>query len=75
MPTLDIKNFPADLYRKLKDRAGQHRSVSQEGTHILEGALAKREPRSILELEGLGKDLWKEIDAADHVERERDTWS
>jgi hypothetical protein len=29
---------------------------------------------SILELQGLGKELWQDIDPAAHVERERASW-
>lgn len=29
---------------------------------------------SIMELEGLGADIWKGIDAQDYVQKERDTW-
>lgn len=29
---------------------------------------------SILELKGLGKDLWQGMDAQDRVRRERDSW-
>lgn len=75
MPTLNIKNFPAALYRKLQERARrQRRSMAQEVTQILEGALEESEPLSILELEGLGEDLWSGVDAAEHVERERRSW-
>ena len=75
MATLNIKNFPAALYGKLRERARrQHRSMAQEVTHILERVLEEEEPLSILELEGLGSDIWKEIDAAEHVERERSAW-
>lgn len=75
MATLNIKNFPASLYRKLKERARrQHRSMAQEVTHILEHALEEPEQLSILELEGLGEELWKDIDAAEHVEKERGAW-
>lgn len=75
MATLNIKNFPAALYRKLKERARrQHRSMAQEVTHILDRALREPEPLSILELEGLGQELWEDGDAAEHVERERSAW-
>lgn len=75
MATLNIKNFPAGLYRKLKERAKrQHRSMAQEVTHILERALEEPEPLSILELEGLGEELWRDLEAGDHVERERASW-
>lgn len=29
---------------------------------------------SISDLRGLGKELWEDIDADDHVKRERDSW-
>ncbi len=31
--------------------------------------------RSILELEGLGKEIWKGIDAQEYVNQERDSWN
>ncbi|MSR19562.1 MAG: hypothetical protein EXR91_01085 [Gemmatimonadetes bacterium] len=76
MPTLNIKNFPASLYRRLKQRAGrEHRSMAQEVTHILEQVLEEPEALSILGLEGLGAELWTDSDAVEHVERERSSWA
>lgn len=75
MATLNIKNLSDRLYRRLKARAKrQHRSVAQEVTHILEEALNEPEPLSILELQGLGRELWEDQDAAAHVEAERGSW-
>ena len=75
MATLNIENLPDSLYEALKARAeSQHRSIAQEVIHLLTEALAQREPLSILELQGLGEDLWAGIDAVDHVERERASW-
>jgi plasmid stability protein len=75
MATLNIKNLPDPLYRKLKRRAKlQHRSVAQEVTSILEHVLAEPDELSLLELDGLGSALWKGIDAAHHVEEERGDW-
>ena len=31
--------------------------------------------RSITELKGLGKEIWKGIDAQDYVNQERDSWN
>jgi len=31
--------------------------------------------RSIMELEGLGKEIWDGIDAQDYVNQERDSWN
>lgn len=75
MATLNIKGFPDGLYKKLQARAKrQHRSVAQEVTHLLSLALESSKPLSILDLQGLGKDLWQGLDAAEHVRREREAW-
>jgi len=52
----------------------ERRSVAQEVTRLLDAALDTPEPLSILELRGLGKEHWKDIDAATHVQRERAAW-
>jgi plasmid stability protein len=73
--TLNVKNMPDALYKKLKLRAKrEHRSVAQEVTHLLAAALEAPASLSILELRGLGKELWRDVDAAAHVERERQSW-
>ncbi len=75
MATLNIKNLPDALYRKLQARARrQRRSVAQEVIHLLTRAVESPAPRSILELRGLGKELWQGVDAAAHVDRERRSW-
>jgi plasmid stability protein len=73
--TLNIKNMPDSLYKKLQARAKrERRSVAQEVTHILSQVLEVPKPLSILELQGLGKEHWHGIDAATHVQRERESW-
>ena len=75
MATLNVKNLPDALYRKLRVRAKrQRRSVAQEVTQILSEALEVPKPLSILELQGLGKEHWQDVEASAHVERERSTW-
>lgn len=75
MATLNVKNLPDALYRKLQARAKrERRSVAQQVTQILSEALETAKPLSILELQGLGKQHWQGIDAAEHVERERAAW-
>lgn len=75
MATLNIKNLPDGLYRKLQARAKrERRSVAQEVTLILSEAVETPKRLSILELQGLGKDLWQNVDAAAHVKHERDAW-
>lgn len=75
MATMNIKNFPDPLYEDLRIRAKhEHRSVAQEVIHLLETATKKPEARYLLELRGLGKEIWKDIDTAKHINSERDTW-
>ena len=75
MAILNIKNLPDGLYRKLQARAKrQHRSVAQEVTHLLTEALESPKPLSILKLQGLGKEQWKNIDAGKHIAKERASW-
>ena len=75
MAVLNIKNLPDSLYKKLQARAKrQHRSIAQEVTHLLTDALEASKPLSILDLQGLGKNHWKGIDASTHIDRERASW-
>jgi plasmid stability protein len=75
MATLNIKNFPDDLYERLQGRAQrEHRSLAQEIVHILEKVAEEPKLHSILELRGLGKELWEGIDPVEHVRAERDSW-
>jgi plasmid stability protein len=80
MATLNIKNFPDRLYRRIKQRAGRNRrSISQEVVQLLDEAVSERPRMSLLELDGLGKDVWDKAlagkDAAEYIAEERDAWS
>ena len=75
MATLNIKNLPDALYKKLHRQAkSERRSVAQEVTRLLSDALETPEPLSLLDLRGLGKEHWKGIDPAAHVDNERGAW-
>ncbi|MFN2433115.1 MAG: Arc family DNA-binding protein [Gemmatimonadota bacterium] len=75
MATLNIKNFPDALYRKLQRRAkAQRRSMAQEVIAIVSEATGRPEPLSILELQGLGKEIWRGVDPAAYVDEERRSW-
>jgi hypothetical protein len=50
------------------------RTVAQEVTQLLAEALETPKPLSILDLKGLGKEHWRAVDAAEHVEKERASW-
>jgi plasmid stability protein len=75
MATLNVKNLPNPLYRKLQARARrQRRSLAQEVIHLLTQAVEEADSHSILELRGLGKELWKGADATAYVDIERRSW-
>jgi plasmid stability protein len=75
MATLNIKNVPDALYKRLQAQARrQHRSLAQEVIHLLSQAADHGQVRSILDLRGLGKEAWRRIDARAHVSRERRSW-
>jgi len=75
MAILHVKNMPDELYQRLKARAQrEHRSVAQQVTVLVAAALDAPAPLSILELEGLGRNLWTDVDPAAHVEAERAAW-
>jgi plasmid stability protein len=73
--TLKIKNMSDSLYKKPQARAKrEQRSVEQEVTYLLREALERPKLLSILQLQGLGKEFWEEIEATKHVQREREQW-
>ena len=75
MATLNIKNVPDRLYRKIQARANKkHRSIAQEVVHILTQVTEESEPLSILDLQGLGKELWHKTSATRHVREEWRQW-
>lgn len=79
MATLNIKNFPDRLYGRLRRRAEKsRRSIAQEVTQILDEATQPARRASLLELKGLGKDVWRREldgkDAAEWLSGERDAW-
>ncbi len=76
MATLNIKQFPDDLHRRLRQRAlRDRRSVAQEVVQLLSEALAAEQPTSILALRGLGAVHFQGVDAAALVQEERDAWT
>jgi len=55
---------PADQLRLLEELAA-----------LVRRQVTARPRRSILELQGLGKEIWQGIDAQEYVDRERASWN
>jgi hypothetical protein len=47
----------------------------EELTALVRRQVTARPRRSILELQGLGKEIWRGIDAQGYVDRERASWN
>ncbi len=47
----------------------------EELTAIVNHRTTPKQSRSIMELEGLGKEIWQGVDAQEYVDRERDSWN
>ena len=48
--------------------------LMEELVALVRPHVTARKPRSILELRGLGKEIWQGIDAQEYVNQERDSW-
>ena len=74
MATLNVKNFPDDLYAKLKKRAKQEgRSVSSQVTQLLARDLNRPRKYTVDDLKGLAGP-WKDVDVEEWIDRERNSW-
>jgi hypothetical protein len=72
MPTVTLDELYDQQIRKLPlpDRLDLARRILNEAAGEEEGGRA----RSLLELEGLGAELWGAVDAQDYVSRLRQEW-
>ena len=65
-------------YDDILNRARQELSTDEQlklVNALCQYAGAKGRQHSILELRGLGKEIWKGVDADEYVRKERDSWS
>jgi plasmid stability protein len=75
MATLNLKNLPEPLYRKLRVKAkSERRSMAQQAIQILSESLDRTDALSIADLQGLGKECWTGLEASVHVDDERRSW-
>jgi hypothetical protein len=63
-----------DILRRARQELNAEEQLKLVNT-LCQFAGAKGLPHSILELRGLGKELWEGIDPDEYVRKERDAWS
>ena len=67
-------------YEEILQKAGalspdeQLRLISQLAERLQRGSSQERRT-SILELQGLGKEIWEGIDPREYIQRERNSWN
>lgn len=71
--------MPTQAYRDILQRAQSELSNEERARLAAElaatnGSEPKKKKRSILELRGLGKEIWEGIDPDEYVAKERDSW-
>jgi hypothetical protein len=66
----DYQNALAGLTREELERL--HRALADRLAGALTSSPARR---SLLELDGLGVEIWRDIDAQEYVNHERDSWT
>ena len=68
----------SDVYQQILTQASsaltadEQRRLSEELAAIASRSISPK--RSITELRGLGKEVWQNVDAVQHVAVERDSW-
>jgi hypothetical protein len=45
-----------------------------EVASLVQSRLMPKPPRSIMELEGLGKEIWQDVDVDEYIKEERASW-
>ena len=75
MAPITISDIPPDVHAALEARAATHgRTVAEEAAAVLTASLRPARRHSLLELDGLGKELWEGIDTAAYIDEERRSW-
>ncbi|HEV2121954.1 MAG TPA: hypothetical protein VGW38_04150 [Chloroflexota bacterium] len=68
---------PVDQLRLVEALAAtlrEQRAAAEQPQSAQEQAEAPKKTRSIMELRGLGKELWRSIDSTEYLRQERDSW-
>ena len=76
----DAVAMSTGAYQDVLKRAQRLTSTDQlrlleELAGILRRQDVVQENRSILELQGLGKEVWRDIDPEEYIDRERNSWN
>ncbi len=75
MATLNVKNFPDDLYRVLRKRARERgRSLSREVTILLREQVQNPKKYTVEDLPKALRGAFRQTDVEAFLRRERESW-
>ena len=63
-----------ELQHELKDLPILHQRKILDIVHLIKKGGGSSKKHSILELKGCGKEIWKNVDAQQHVNKLREEW-
>lgn len=64
-----------EIYRQVEALTAEEQLCLLEAlAGMVRRRIREKPKRSILELEGLGKEIWQAIDAQEYINHERDSW-
>ena len=72
--SLQINSYQDVLIRAQKLNPLEQLRLLETLAEIVRRQTALQSPHSILELQGLGKAIWKDVDAQKYVDEERGSW-
>lgn len=72
--------MPTTNYHELLQRIKSLRPTEQarllrDLATLVHCQIQNHSPQSILDMQGLGKEIWSNIDAQKYIDRERDSWN
>ena len=70
----------ATRHKKILEEVGKLNQAEQlrlleQIVVLIRNKTTMKSRRSILEIQGMGKDVWKNIEAQKYVDKERDSWN
>ncbi|HEY9204806.1 MAG TPA: AbrB/MazE/SpoVT family DNA-binding domain-containing protein [Candidatus Methanoperedens sp.] len=66
--------IPKDIRELLGISKGDILQVYEKDDEIVMKKIKSKEPLSLKDLKGLGKEMWKDVDVEEYIRKERESW-
>ena len=71
---MSATNYDQVLYRVRRLTSAEQLRLLEELASLVQRKVLPQPRRSVLDLQGLGKGIWSDIDAQEYVDQERAAW-